>query len=167
MLALLVIDMQRGLFEGPESRHDKDGVVHRINSLAKAVREARGVVVFIQHDGPAGDDFEPGAAGWEFLPELERTEGDVVVHKRACDSFYETELSSVLKSRGIEDLWVTGCATEFCVDTTVRAAASLDYCVTVVEDGHTTADRPHLDAPLLPLSESIKRDDRALFGAGM
>jgi nicotinamidase-related amidase len=41
---------------------------------------------------------------------------------------------------------VTGCATDFCVDTTVRAAASRDYEVVVVADGHTTRDRPHLDA---------------------
>ena len=41
---------------------------------------------------------------------------------------------------------MTGCATDFCVDTTVRAAASRDYEVVVVEDGHTTADRPHVDA---------------------
>ena len=38
-------------------------------------------------------------------------------------------------------LLVTGCATDFCVDTTVRVAASRDYEIVVVADGHTTADR--------------------------
>ena len=32
------------------------------------------------------------------------------------------------------------------MDTTIRAAASRDYEVVVAEDGHTTADRPHVDA---------------------
>jgi hypothetical protein len=32
------------------------------------------------------------------------------------------------------------------MDTTVRAAASRDYEIVVVEDGHTTADRPHMDS---------------------
>lgn len=149
MLALLVIDMQRGLFYGPdgrEARHDREGVVRRINALATAARRAGETVIFIQHDGPEGDDFEPGSMGWEILSELERARDDIVVHKRACDSFYQTELSSILESRGVDELLVTGCATEFCVDTTIRAAASLDYHVTAVEDGHTTADRPHLDA---------------------
>ena len=50
------------------------------------------------------------------------------------------------RARGATRLLVTGCATDFCVDTTIRAAASLDYDVVVVEDGHTTADRPHVDA---------------------
>jgi nicotinamidase-related amidase len=66
--------------------------------------------------------------------------------KRACDAFYETDLAEVLRKRGATRLLVTGCATDFCVDTTVRAAASRDYEVVVVEDGHTTADRPHVDA---------------------
>jgi nicotinamidase-related amidase len=52
----------------------------------------------------------------------------------------------VLEERGATELLMSGCATDFCVDTTIRAAASRDYEVTVVEDGHTTADRPHVDA---------------------
>jgi nicotinamidase-related amidase len=39
-----------------------------------------------------------------------------------------------------------GYATDFCVDTTVRSAASRDYGVIVVSDCHTTKDRPVLDA---------------------
>jgi nicotinamidase-related amidase len=146
MTGLLVIDMQAGLF-GPESpRHDAEGVVDRINELARAVRRTGGLVVFIQHDGPPGDPFEPGTEGWRLLPSLERHDGDLVVHKRACDAFYETELAEMLDKHGASELIMTGCATDFCVDTTIRAAASRDYDVTVVEDGHTTAHRPHADA---------------------
>jgi nicotinamidase-related amidase len=143
---LLVIDMQAGLFVSESPRHDADGVVARINELARAVRRTGGLVVFVQHDGPSGDPFEPGADGWRLLPSLERGAGDVVVHKTACDAFYGTELAEVLGQHGATRLIVTGCATDFCVDTTIRAAASLDYEVLVAEDGHTTADRPHVDA---------------------
>ena len=59
--ALLVIDMQVGLFGADTPRHDTEGIVGRINELARAVRRAGGVVVFVQHDGPPGDVFEPGA----------------------------------------------------------------------------------------------------------
>jgi nicotinamidase-related amidase len=143
---LVVIDMQAGCFAEATPRHDAEGVVARINWLARAVRRAGGVVVFVQHDGPPGDPFEPGKDGWRLLPELDRLETDPVVHKRACDAFYETDLARVLEERGATALLMTGCATDFCVDTTIRAAASRDYEVTVVEDGHTTADRPHVDA---------------------
>jgi nicotinamidase-related amidase len=143
---LLVIDMQAGLFVPESPRHDTGGVVARINDLARAVRRAGGVVVFVQHDGPPGDPFEPGAEGWRLLPSLDRGAADPVVHKTACDAFYGTELAEVLDKYGATRLVVTGCATDFCVDTTIRAAASRDYEVVVAADGHTTADRPHVDA---------------------
>jgi nicotinamidase-related amidase len=146
VIVLLVIDMQAGLFVEATPRHDAEGVVDRINALARAVRQAGGLVVFVQHDGPPGDSFEPGTDGWRFLASLDCRAGDAIVRKRACDAFYETDLDTILRERAATELIVTGCATDFCVDTTVRAAASRDYGVVVVEDGHTTADRPHVDA---------------------
>ena len=41
---------------------------------------------------------------------------------------------------------IAGWATDHCVDTTVRAAASRDYAIRVVGDGHTVGDRAHLGA---------------------
>jgi nicotinamidase-related amidase len=70
----------------------------------------------------------------------------LVLKKEACDAFYETGLSDLLEEHQVQQLIITGCATEFCVDTTIRAAASRNYDVVVVQDGHTTKDRPHLDA---------------------
>jgi nicotinamidase-related amidase len=121
-------------------------VIARINAVGRAVRQSGGIVVFIQHDGPKAEPFEPGTSGWQLLPSLERFEGDSIVHKTACDAFYDTELADMLNQHAVCRLLVTGCATDFCVDTTVRAAMSRDYEVIVVEDGHTTADRPHVRA---------------------
>jgi len=140
---LLVIDMQVGLFEGG-TRYDADGVVERINALARAVRADGGVVVFVQHED--GDAYAHGAPGWQLLPALDVHREDLRVGKTACDSFYHSHLEKVLHENGIKRLLVTGCATDFCVDTTIRSAASKDYEVVVAADGHTTADRPHLPA---------------------
>lgn len=144
MKALLVIDMQVGLFEGDPPRYDAEGVIQRINRVAKAVRASGGMVVFIQHEDHGA--LRRGTKGWKILPALERLESDPLIHKQACDSFYQTGLAEVLEKHGVNQLIMTGCATDFCVDTTVRAAASKDYEIVVVEDGHTTKDRPHLDA---------------------
>jgi nicotinamidase-related amidase len=144
MKALLVVDMQAGLFEGNPPRYDADGVIQRINQVASAVRSTGGIVIFIQHED--NGSLRQGTKGWEILPTLERKDSDPLVHKQACDSFYQTELADVLEKHGVRQLIVTGCATDFCVDTTIRAAASRDYEVVVVKDGHTTKDRPHLDA---------------------
>jgi len=145
VIGLLVIDMQVGLFAGA-SRYDADGVVRRANDLAHAVRAKGGAVIFVQHDGAEKTGLEPQTPGWEVLPALDRRPTDLVVRKTACDSFYRSGLDAILRERKITRLLVTGCATDFCVDTTIRSAASKDYDVVVASDGHTTADRPHLSA---------------------
>ena len=144
MRALLVVDMQVGLFEGDSPRYDADGVIQRINKIAKVVRATGGVVIFIQHEDNGG--LKRGTEGWEILPTLERMNTDLLVHKQACDTFHETDLSDLLEKHGAQQIIVVGCATDFCVDTTIRAAASRNYEIVVVKDGHTTKDRSHLDA---------------------
>lgn len=146
MTALLIIDMQCGSFTESTPRYDADGVVERINALAEQVRKDGGPVIFIQHAGPVGDTFEPGSDGWRILPGVEQREADPVVSKSTCDSFCDTDLQELLSAYGTTRIIITGCATDFCVDTTIRAAVSRHYEVVVAEDGHTTADRPHLDA---------------------
>jgi len=141
---LLVIDMQVGLFEGEPPCHDTDGVVERINTLACAVRAKGGSVILIQHENDKA--YAPGARLWQLLPSLAPQPGDVHVGKTASDCFYRSDLEKLLRERSVDRLLVTGCATEFCVDTTIRVAASKDYEVTVVADGHTTKDRPVLKA---------------------
>jgi nicotinamidase-related amidase len=144
MKALIIIDMQVGLFVGKPSRFDAKGVIERINQVSSVVRLTGGIVIFIQHED--NGSLKQGTASWEILPTLERKVSDFLVHKQACDSFYQTELADILENHGITQIIVTGCATDFCVDTTIRAAASKDYDVVVVKNGHTTKDRPHLDA---------------------
>ena len=144
MKALLVVDMQVQCFAGLPPRRDEIGTVNRINALARAVRP-KGIVVFIQHTDPT-EGFARGSAGWQLLPALDRAVGDLSVEKEGCDAFLETTLAAVLKGQSVDELIIAGCATDFCVDTTVRAATAHGYPVTVPSDAHTTRDRPHLDA---------------------
>lgn len=144
MKALLVVDMQIGCFAGDPPRWDGDGVVGRINALARSLRPV-GPVVFIQHSSEA-DGFAKGSENWRLLPSLDLQPGDLVVEKTACDSFLETKLEALLRERGVAETAIVGCATDFCVDTTVRAAASLGFEVVVPSDAHTTRDRPHAEA---------------------
>jgi nicotinamidase-related amidase len=146
MDAMLVVDMQVGLLNGAP-KHDLPGVVARINRLAASVRERSGTVIFVQHCGSKGDDFEPQAPGWALLPELVRAPGDIVVQKNLNDPFAGTDLQARLQEIAPDRVLITGWATDFCVDATVRSAVTNHYHVVVVADGHTLSDRPHLDAP--------------------
>ena len=157
MDALIVVDMQVGLLNG-EPKYDLSGVVERVNRLAANVRERSGRVIFIQHCGGKGDDFEPETPGWAFLPELHREPTDIVVRKTLNDPFVETELAARLQALAPDRLLITGWATDFCVDATVRSAVSNHYHVVVVTDAHTLNDRPHLDAA------SIIRHHHSIWG---
>ncbi|WP_367331781.1 isochorismatase family protein [Sphingobacterium multivorum] len=44
------------------------------------------------------------------------------------------------------ELILTGCATDFCVDAALKSTLTSDYFITVVADGHTTANRPMISA---------------------
>ncbi len=144
--ALIIIDMQVGSFTEASPRHDADALVSRLNGLAARVRQHGGEVIFIRHDGPVGDPHHPSQPGWHLLPALQIEDSDRIVAKTACDSFLDTELGEVLAAHDIGHLIITGCATDYCVDTTVRSALSRGYRTTAPSDGHTTADRPHLGA---------------------
>lgn len=143
--ALVVVDMQVGLLDGPP-KHDLTGIVRRINTVSAFVRGQGGAVVWIRHCGKAGDGFERGEPGWAFLPELDRHPADLEVEKTLNDCFAGTALHATLQRLGAERILIAGWATDFCVDSTLRSAVSRDYHVVAVSDAHTLSDRPHLEA---------------------
>jgi nicotinamidase-related amidase len=148
--AVVIIDVQNGILDFPgltrpaETRVALDAVVARIAQLVERAR-AQGVpVLFVQHDGGPGHPLQRGVPGWQIRPELAPAPGEPIVHKTACDSFFQTTLASELASRRIDRLIVAGCMTQYCIDTSVRRAVSLGYDVTLVADGHQTADSGRL-----------------------
>ncbi len=146
MFGLLIIDMQNGMFTKKTPRYDSINVINHINAIAEKIRKKSGKVIFIQHDGNTDDGYIPNTKEWELIPDITKTHSDVIIHKTACDSFYHTDLEQYLRENSIERLIITGCATDYCVDTTIKAATSKDYYVIVPSDGHTTADRPSISA---------------------
>lgn len=146
MKALLIIDMQMGSFKPYSLRHDTLGTIERINKVSKKFRDEKQCVIFIQHDGSKENAFIPQTEDWKILPELIQVPGDLFVSKTANDSFYNSELESILCNNEVTELVITGCATDFCVDSTVKSALTKDFKASIVADGHTTASRPFVDA---------------------
>jgi nicotinamidase-related amidase len=143
--ALLVIDVQRGLFSGRRRPFEADAVVDRINSLTERARTASVPVIFIQHES-AGSPLEFGAENWQLEEHLVFSERDNFVRKSTPDSFLHTNLGELLAKWNTEQLVICGYASEFCVDTTTRRAAALGYSVILIADAHTTHDKAHASA---------------------
>ena len=148
--ALVVIDVQCGIlyFPGlarPEETHRAlDRTILRIRTLLDRARQASAPVIFVQHDGGPGHPLEPHSVGWPIRAEIAPLPQEPVIHKRACDAFFETDLQKELGRRGVTQLVIAGCMTPYCIDTSVRRAVSLGYDVLLASDGHTTADSPAL-----------------------
>ena len=81
MDVLIVVDMQEHMLRG-DAKHELSRVVDRINRLAARVRGRGGRVVFIQHDGAPGEEFDPFTPAWEILSSLEIESDDLRVRKK-------------------------------------------------------------------------------------
>jgi nicotinamidase-related amidase len=156
-VAILVIDVQNGLFAAPRPVYDGAAVVRRIRGLTDRAHDANVPVVYVQDKdvGPLG------SAEWQLHSGLAPRPDDLVLQKAYADSFYQTALQAELAARGIRQLVIVGCKTDACVEMTCRRAVSLGYDVTLVSDGHTTSDNQFMIAP-----QSIAYYNRDLDGFG-
>jgi len=143
--ALIVVDLQKGIV-GFSFIHPIDGIVSRARALLDAFRERGLPVVLVNVAGAAPGRterqrrIEPHPAGWtDFIPELDRQPGDIVVTKRTWGAFTGTDLGTRLKSMGVTQVVVTGVATGTGVESTARQAYELGFNVTLALDAMTDA----------------------------
>lgn len=133
--ALLIVDIQCGVVAGDLPAVRLDAVLESLNLAIAKARQRGFPVVFVQHE-EAG--LERDSADWQLHPALQQTGDDHRIFKRHGDSFCNTPLAELLQKMGITKLWLGGCATDFCVDSTLRNAVSRGFQVTVIADAHTT-----------------------------
>jgi len=84
-----------------------------------------------------------GTKDWKFLPEIKMESKDTILPKKRYSAFYETDLDSILRSKGIQDLIISGVMTNLCCETTARDAFMRDYRVFFLIDGTATGKDDH------------------------
>ncbi|MCE4057028.1 cysteine hydrolase family protein [Pseudomonas sp. Au-Pse12] len=145
--ALLVIDMQVGLFNGPDKPYKREQTLENINQLIRRARQAGAPIFAVRHTGPADSPIAAGSPFWQLLPTLEVDEElDCVLDKTRPSCFVGTGLAERLQEAQVKELLVVGMKTQYCVDATCRAAGDLGFAVLLVEDAHTCMDTPVLGA---------------------
>lgn len=156
--ALLVIDVQN-IYADPASPLYVAGIgesLARINALIEAFAAAGRPVIYIRHvhrgDGrDAGRMFDFGGSaepvsfveGREevaYVPSLVVIPGGLHVTKRRYSSFEGTELDGILRSLGADTVAICGYMTNFCCDSTARAAHDRDYFVDFIADATGAPD---------------------------
>jgi ureidoacrylate peracid hydrolase len=157
--ALLVVDMQNGFCKPGGSfavlgqrPATVDGCVRNVTAAVSGARESGVPVVFTRMVYRPGRPDESrhakrskgsvatvgglAANSWDaaVIDELGCGEADLVVDKVRYDAFLWTSLDPLLRGMGVTSLVVCGVLTNFCVESTVRAAFMRDYDVTLLAD---------------------------------
>jgi nicotinamidase-related amidase len=150
--ALLVIDVQN-IYAAPESSlfiPSLQTSLRNINALARAFSGAGRPVIYVRHvhraDGrdsgrmfdfagePQPVSFVEGQAETDYVPELEIVPDGLHITKRRYSCFEGTELDAILRTLGADTLAICGYMTNFCCETTARAAHDKDYFVDFIAD---------------------------------
>jgi nicotinamidase-related amidase len=147
--ALLVIDAQLSVLEGPAAVPSARQTAARIAELLAAAREAGAQVVHLQNDGQPGAPDHPDSPGWKIHPAAEPRVDEPVLRKSGDDGFEGTDLDAVLRQAGVRRLAVAGLLSEMCVSATIRAAFSRGFEVVLVRDAHATHDLPEITADVV------------------
>jgi len=132
--ALLVVDVQNGVVA---AAHKRDEVIANINTLVDKARAENVPVIWVQHES---EELVPYTEGWKYVPELQRKDSEVLVHKKYGDSFEDTTLEAELAKRGVGRVVVTGAQTDACIRATIHGAFTRGYDTVLASDAHTTDD---------------------------
>lgn len=137
--ALMVVDAQRNMLEGPDALPNAEIMITRLRAAIDRARQDSRLVVFVQNEGGPGDVDEPDSVGWELFFEPEDDEW--VITKSTLDVFESNPaLAAELAATGVERLVVVGMQSEYCLQESCLAAAEAGFDVQVPSALHATYD---------------------------
>ena len=179
--AHVVVDLQNG-FMAPGAIAEigtAREIVPNVNRISAALREAGGLVVYIQNTfdeeavrswpvffnhfcSPSRREkmieaFTPGSEGHQLWAGLDVRAEDLKVRKNRFGAFAPgaSQLDAILKARGIDTIIVTGTASQVCCESTARDAMMLNYKVFFVADGNATFNDEEHNATLSAMAHTF------------
>jgi nicotinamidase-related amidase len=155
--ALLVIDVQQGLFEKSTPIYQAKKFLENLNTLINRARQQGVPVFFIQHSNEK--ILIKGSDAWQLHPQIQPLPNEVIIHKLHGDAFIETSLDDELQQRGVGIVFISGLVTHGCVRATSQGALQHGYTVVLVRDAHSSFSK---DAPKL-----IEKWNHALHEKGV
>jgi nicotinamidase-related amidase len=142
-VALLVIDVQQGLFRKATPIYKADELLENINTLVGRAHESDVPVFYIQHSDAR--NLVKGSADWQLHAQLQPQHKDYLIHKQHGNAFEDTRLEEILRSLHVDTVVVAGLVTHGCVKATSIGAQEVGLNVILVQDGHSSYSKDATD----------------------
>lgn len=134
--AVLVIDVQQGMFNKTTPLHHAAQLLENINTLIRNAREAGAPVIFIQH---SNDTYlKMGTDDWQLHPEIQPLEDEELIYKLKGNAFEGTNLHEKLQRSAVDTVLICGLVTHGCVKATSLGAMEKGYRVLLIQDAHSS-----------------------------
>lgn len=141
---LLVIDLQNGvLIDAGQEIYQRKTLLKRVNERITIFRVAKHPIVFIQH---CDATLIKNTKTWKLVQELDSQASDIFIDKTHEDGFYKTNLQEALSKFKTKSLEVCGAQTEYCVDSTIKAAFDRGYRLQLGIEMTSTYDNSFMTA---------------------
>lgn len=134
--ALLVIDVQKAIFEMKQLVFAQTDVIKNIK-LAVSFARRHGIrIIFSQHDNKSF--LKEGTQGHQIVDEIDVLEDDIILAKKHPNVFLETGLDNILKDEEINTVIVAGLISNGCVKDACLSSLKNGYAVCLLSDAHST-----------------------------
>jgi nicotinamidase-related amidase len=153
-VALIVIDMQKGMSWPACGDRNNPDAEQEIAQLLADWRAAKAPVVHVRHiSRTPGSPFWPGQEGADFQPALVPLANEHIVEKNVPDALINSGLERWLRIRSIQTLAIVGVSTNNSVEATARTAGNLGFKTFVVSDATIAFAKTDYDGVLRTAAE--------------
>ena len=141
--ALLVVDVQQGLFIKSTPVYRAEALLDNINLLIGRARQGGAPIFFIQHS--SDKLLLHGTPEWELHPRIQPQADECRLEKHHSNAFEGTTLKAELDGLGVTRVVVCGLVTHGCVKAACLGALELGYQVLLVQDAHSSYSKDAAD----------------------
>jgi len=145
--AIIVVDIINDFVTGVLGSKRAQRIVPKVKHLIDFAHKEKIPVIFTcdTHLPNLDNEFEiwpphalQGTPGSEVVDELRPKREDFVIRKRRYNSFFDTDLDTLLRELRVETVVLVGLVTDICIQNTAAGAFFLGYHIVVPEDGVET-----------------------------